>query len=146
MSDISIRKVKVLQGRAKAEAEKQGLNSEDLVIVKTSVKSGSLPEYHIEKIEGDPVSYLLKRVERENKEKSKNYAKLCARLHEQVIGLTLKDKELKRKLQKWFDKYRVEWIKCPQHLTCAHCENAHYCEFQNVVKEFEELLKEEEAK
>jgi len=61
MSDISIRKVKVLQGRAKAEAEKQGLNSEDLVIVKTSVKPGSLPEYHIEKIEGDPVSYLLKR-------------------------------------------------------------------------------------
>ena len=29
MSDISIRKVKVLQGRAKAEAEKQGLNPED---------------------------------------------------------------------------------------------------------------------
>jgi hypothetical protein len=61
MSDFRIRKVKVLQGRAKAEAEKQGLNSEDLVIVKTSVKPGSLPEYHIEKIEGDPVSYLLKR-------------------------------------------------------------------------------------
>ena len=53
--------------------------------------------------------------------------------------------ELKQKLQRWFDKYRVEWIKCPQHLTCAHCEYAHYCEFQNVVKEFEELLKEEEA-
>jgi ribosomal protein L22 len=65
MSDISIRKVKVLQGRAKAEAEKQGLNPEDLVIVKTSVNSGSLPNYYIEKIEGDPVSYLLKRIERE---------------------------------------------------------------------------------
>jgi hypothetical protein len=99
MSDFSIRKVKVLQGRAKAEAEKQGLNSEDLVIVKTSVKSGSLPNYHIEKIEGDPVSYLLKRVEQEIKEKSENYAKLCARLHEQVIDLTLKNKELKQKLQ-----------------------------------------------
>ena len=65
MSDINIRKVKVLQGRAKAEAEKQGLNPEDLVIVRTSVNLGSLPEYCIEKIEGDPVSYLLKRIEKE---------------------------------------------------------------------------------
>jgi hypothetical protein len=68
MSDISIRKVKVLQGRAKAEAEKQGLNPEDLVIVKTSVNpSNPLPEYNIERIEGDPVSYLLKRIEKEAK-------------------------------------------------------------------------------
>jgi len=58
-TDIRIRKVKVLQGRAKAEAEKQHLSPNDLVIVKTTV--GSLPEYRIEKIEGDPVSYLLKR-------------------------------------------------------------------------------------
>ena len=70
MSDFRIRKVKVLQGRAKAEAEKQGLNSEDLVIVKTSVKSGSLPEYHIEKIEGDPVSYLLKCANQKEAKKS----------------------------------------------------------------------------
>ena len=56
----SIRKVKVLQGRAKDEAEKQGLDPDDLVIVTTSVHP--LPEYHIEKIEGDPVSFLLKRV------------------------------------------------------------------------------------
>ena len=54
----SIRKVKVLQGRAKDEAEKQGLDPDDLVIVTTSVHP--LPEYHIEKIEGDPVSFLLK--------------------------------------------------------------------------------------
>ena len=58
----SIRKVKVLQGRAKDEAEKQGLDPDDLVIVTTSVHP--LPEYHIEKIEGDPVSFLLKRVGR----------------------------------------------------------------------------------
>ena len=58
--DVRIRKVKVLQGRAKEEAEKQGLNPNDLVIVKTSVDS--LPEYHIEKVNGDPVSFLLKRV------------------------------------------------------------------------------------
>jgi predicted RNase H-like nuclease (RuvC/YqgF family) len=51
------------------------------------------------KIEGDPVSYLLKRVEQEIEEKSENYAKLCARLHEQVIDLTLKNKELKQKLE-----------------------------------------------
>ncbi len=57
--DIRIRKVKVLQGRAKKEAEKKGLKPEDLVIVTTSVNSP--PEYCIEKIEGDPVSYLLKR-------------------------------------------------------------------------------------
>ena len=59
--EYSIRKVKVLQGRAKDEAEKQGLSPDDLVIVTTSVNS--LPEYHIEKIEGDPVSYLLKQIE-----------------------------------------------------------------------------------
>jgi hypothetical protein len=58
-ADIRIRKVKVLQGRAKKEAEKNGLNPNDLVIVTTSINS--LPEYHIEKIDGDPVSYLLKR-------------------------------------------------------------------------------------
>jgi hypothetical protein len=57
--DTRIRKVKVLQGRAREEAEKKGLDPDDLVIVRTSV--GSLPEYHIEKIDGDPVSFLLKR-------------------------------------------------------------------------------------
>jgi hypothetical protein len=57
--DVRIRKVKVLQGRAKDEAEKKNLKPDDLVIVTTSVNS--LPEYHIEKIDGDPVSYLLKR-------------------------------------------------------------------------------------
>jgi len=61
MSDIRIRKVKVLQGRAKDKAEKGGMNPDDLVIVKTSVSSGSLPKYCIERIEGEPVSYLLKR-------------------------------------------------------------------------------------
>lgn len=60
--DIRIRKVKVLQGRAKEKAEKKGLNLDDLVIVRTSITSvDSLPEYNIEKIDGDPVSFLLKR-------------------------------------------------------------------------------------
>ena len=58
-ADIRICAVKVLQGRAKEEAVKQDLKPDDLVILKTSVNS--LPEYSVEKIEGDPVSYLLKR-------------------------------------------------------------------------------------
>jgi len=57
--DMRIRKVKVLQGRAKDEATKLNLNPDDLVILKTSVSS--LPEYSVEKIDGDPVSFLLKR-------------------------------------------------------------------------------------
>ena len=57
--DIRIRKVKVLQGRARSEAEKQRLKPDDLVILKTNVNS--LPEYHVEKIKGDPVSFLMKR-------------------------------------------------------------------------------------
>ncbi|MCW4008054.1 MAG: hypothetical protein NWF09_05120 [Candidatus Bathyarchaeota archaeon] len=48
-----------MRGSAKEEALKQGLSPEDLVIVTTS--GNPLPEYHIEKVEGDPVSYLLKR-------------------------------------------------------------------------------------
>ena len=48
-----IRKVKVLEGKSKEEAIKNNLNQDDLVIVTS--------EQSIEKIEGDPVSYLLKR-------------------------------------------------------------------------------------
>jgi hypothetical protein len=58
-ADIRIRKVKVLQGRAMDEAIKMGLASDDLVILTTNVNS--LPEYHIEKVEGNPISYLLRR-------------------------------------------------------------------------------------
>jgi hypothetical protein len=57
--DFRIRKVKGLQGRLREDAETKGLGLEDLVLVTTKV--GSLPEYSIEKIEGDPVSFLLKR-------------------------------------------------------------------------------------
>jgi hypothetical protein len=61
-ADMRIRKVKVLQGRARYEADKLGLTPNDLVILTTNVNS--LPEYHIEKIEGDPVSFLLKRAKK----------------------------------------------------------------------------------
>ncbi|MEM2129820.1 MAG: hypothetical protein QXZ70_04395 [Candidatus Bathyarchaeia archaeon] len=56
--DKRIRKVKVLRGSAKEEAEKQGLSPNDLVILTVSVDPLA---YHVEKIEGNPVSYLLKR-------------------------------------------------------------------------------------
>jgi hypothetical protein len=48
----SIRKVKVLEGKEKDEAEKMNLNPEDLVFI---------TDDHIEKINGDPLSWLLKR-------------------------------------------------------------------------------------
>jgi len=59
--DIKIRVVNVLQGKAKAEAEKKKLAPDDLVIVTTTIVN-SFPQYHVEKIDGDPVSYLLKRI------------------------------------------------------------------------------------
>ena len=49
MNKIGIRKVKVLQGIAKDIADKHGLGPNDLVIVSVS----------LEKVIGDPVSYLL---------------------------------------------------------------------------------------
>jgi len=58
-TDVVIRKVKVLRGRPREEATKMGLLSNDLVLLTTTVNS--LPEYHIEKIDGDPVTFLLKR-------------------------------------------------------------------------------------
>ena len=54
-----IRKVKVLRGKYKVEAFKMGLQADDLVIVKD--------DETLEKIEGDPVSYLLKRAEKDIK-------------------------------------------------------------------------------
>lgn len=54
---IMIRKVRALQGRVRAQAEEQGLNANDLVIVKPSINS--LPQYEIIKIEGNPVNFLL---------------------------------------------------------------------------------------
>lgn len=58
--DIIIKRVKVLQDRARIEAEKQNLAPDDLVIV-TTISINSFPEFYIEKIIGDPVLYLLAR-------------------------------------------------------------------------------------
>ena len=54
-----IRKVKVLQGKPKIEAEKLGLSPEDLVLVTTTINFDSPPDYAVEKIEGSPMDFLL---------------------------------------------------------------------------------------
>ncbi|MFA5306640.1 MAG: hypothetical protein WC365_04265 [Candidatus Babeliales bacterium] len=59
--DICIRKVKILQGKAKDAADKQNLTPNDLVIVTTTINKDSPPSYNVEKVIGDPVSYLLNR-------------------------------------------------------------------------------------
>ena len=53
MNNTVIRKVSVLQGMAKEIAEKNGLEPNDLVILTVS----------LEKVIGDPLSYLLKDLE-----------------------------------------------------------------------------------
>ncbi len=58
-SDIRIRKVRILQGKAREAAAKVGATDDDLVILKTSAYR-SQPAYYAEKIEGDPTAYLLK--------------------------------------------------------------------------------------
>ncbi len=55
MNRVGIVKVSTLQGRAKLMAEADGLEPEDLVILTVSM----------EKIIGDPVSYLLLKMEDE---------------------------------------------------------------------------------
>lgn len=62
--DVSIRKVKVLQGRLREQADKRGLKPDDLVLVKTIIKPHQPPIYEIEKVEGDPVLFLLKKAGR----------------------------------------------------------------------------------
>jgi len=62
-----IRQVSVLKGRAKKEAEKMDLDKNDLVIVKTR-DFDPLPTYELEKIEGEPVKYLLERTEAREEE------------------------------------------------------------------------------
>ncbi len=60
--DVRIKKVKMLNDRAREEANKQGLDENDLVIIRTTISSGSLPEYKIEKIIGSPSMYLQNKI------------------------------------------------------------------------------------
>jgi len=57
MKKTEIRKVKVLQGMAKSIAEKYDLEPEDLVILTVS----------LEKVIGDPVSFLLSKIHSSDK-------------------------------------------------------------------------------
>lgn len=59
-SDVSIRKVRILKGRAKEAALSVGAKENDLVILRTSEYHSGEPTYTAEKIEGDPVSYLMR--------------------------------------------------------------------------------------
>ena len=70
MNNTVIRTVKVLRGRAKDEADRMGLNPDDLVIVTTSLHP--LPEYHLEKVVGAPVSYLLSQMQTSDESGDKN--------------------------------------------------------------------------
>ena len=58
-SDVSIRKVRILKGKAREAALAVGAKEDDLVMLKTS-EYHSEPTYTAEKIEGDPVSYLMR--------------------------------------------------------------------------------------
>ena len=55
-------KVKVLDGRAKEEAYRQGCTDDDLVVVRTFIKPGELPRYEVEKVEGSPVSFIREKL------------------------------------------------------------------------------------
>lgn len=83
----TIRKVKVLKGEDKKRAEAMKLNPDDLVIVKDS---------GLEKIVGDPVSYLLKGLKRKRPkelpwQRYQSIALLAsnARLRRSILGLYL---------------------------------------------------------
>jgi hypothetical protein len=59
-SDLRVRKVRILQGKAKETAIAAGLAEDDLVILKTS-RYHSQPTYEVKKIEGDPTLYLMRK-------------------------------------------------------------------------------------
>jgi len=76
---------------------------------------------------------VLEDAEKEINEKSDGYAKVCARLHEQVIDLTLKDKELKQKLQT---------LKVAIDLEHTHPHPEFWKGWNKAIEKVEELLKE----
>ena len=59
-STINVKKVSVLAHRAKEEADRLKLKDNDLVIIKTIITEGKLPEYKLTKIEGNPIEFLQK--------------------------------------------------------------------------------------
>jgi len=66
--DVRFRRVSVLGDRALAEAKRQGLDDNDIVIVKTIItKEHPLPVYKITKVEGSPTEFLLRMLDGEIK-------------------------------------------------------------------------------
>ena len=61
-SEILFRKVKVLGGRAKAQAKEKGYKDDDLVLVLVKIVPKSLSSYEILKVEGDPIEFLFNRL------------------------------------------------------------------------------------
>ncbi len=59
-SDVRIRKVRILQGKARESAIAVGASQDDLVLLRTS-RYHSEPTYKAEKIEGDPTLYLMRK-------------------------------------------------------------------------------------
>ncbi len=59
MLDFELKKFKSLQGRARDSAliKYNNINDNDIVIVK--ITGGVIPLYEIEKIDGDPLRYLM---------------------------------------------------------------------------------------
>ena len=88
----------------------------------------------------------LEDAQKEIDEKSEGYSKVCARLHEQVIDFTMKDKELKQKLQQLLKKARAERMEHALDYPDAPASPL-WERNQGKIEILEELLKEEkEAK
>jgi hypothetical protein len=62
-SDVRLRKVAILGGRAREAAINAGAKDDDLVILKTLYSKGISPVYEVEIIQGDPVSFLMRKGE-----------------------------------------------------------------------------------
>ena len=58
--DLSIRRVKVLGGRAREQARDEGYDEDDIVLVKETI--ASLPKYEFIKVEGSPTEFLKKQM------------------------------------------------------------------------------------
>ena len=83
----------------------------------------------------------LEDAQKEINEKSEGYAKVCARLHEQVIDLTMKEKDWKQKLQQLIEQFRQELSR--QEVMKTFSQDNVNLAFNSFARKFEELLKEE---
>ena len=79
MNKTGIRKVKILQGMAKALAEAEGLEPDDLVILTVS----------LEKVIGDPFSYLLAQIEDDEVQTSAVYGGYRMKPSVKLLSLAL---------------------------------------------------------